>query len=64
MYKELLQINKKKMENVVEKWSEDISRPLTKKEIRSILTYGWMLSIVHKRNVDENYSEIFTWLIG
>lgn len=53
MYKELLQINKKKMENVVEKWSEDINSPSTKKEIESILKYGWMLNLVHKRNVNE-----------
>ena len=58
-YKQLLQLNFRKINDPINKWDKELSRHLSKEDILLAKKHEKMLNITHHpRNANENHSEV------
>ena len=59
MYKQLLQLNCRKIKDPIKKWAKELNRHLVKEDIQMAQTHEKMLNITHyQRNVNQNHNEV------
>ena len=57
IYKQLLQLNSRKINDPIKKWAKELNRHLTKEDIQQ--THEKMLNITHyQRNANQNHNEV------
>ena len=59
IYKQLMQLNTRKINDSVKKWAKELSRHFSKEDIKMAKKYEKMLSITHyQRKLNQNHNEV------